>query len=205
MKLRTKASVGLFVFLISTGSIFPAYGDEDLFSKLRIDRSVNQKEAPGFRLEELNGGKVELKDYRGKVICFTFWATWCGPCKEELSSLEVLHQQSKGKDLVVLTAAVDLSGSVPVKKLMAKQGYSFRVLLDSKNEVLDLYRVERIPTSFLIDRKGKIAGKALGPRNWRSPEAITLLNRMIEGTGRRGGRSRPIAISNHSKMIISRD
>jgi peroxiredoxin len=101
--------------------------------------------------------------------------------------------------------AIDVSGSVPVKKFMAKQGYSFQVLLDSKNEVLDLYRVERIPTSFLIDRKGRIAGKALGPRNWRSPEAITLLNWMIEGTGHRGAQDRPIAISNHSKMITSRD
>jgi peroxiredoxin len=171
--------------------MFPAYGDDDLFSRLKIDRSVIPKEAPGFRLEELNGGKVQLRDYKGKVICLTFWATWCGPCKEELPSLEALHQQSKGKDLVVLTVAVDFNGSIPVKKFMAKQGYDFQVLLDSKNEVLDLYRVERIPTSFLIDRKGRIAGKVLGPRNWRSPEAITLLNRMIAETGRGGTQDRP--------------
>jgi len=164
------------------GSILPAYGDEDLFSKLRIDRSGNKKEAPEFRLEGLNGGKVQLRDYKGKVICLTFWATWCGPCKEELSSLEALHQQSKRKDLVVLTVAVDLNGAIPVKKFIDKQGYTFNVLLDSKNEVLDLYRVERIPMSFLIDRKGKIAGKAVGPRNWRSPDAISLLNRLGEGT-----------------------
>ncbi len=179
---QTKASVYLLVFLISAGSILPAYGDNDLFSKLRIDRSGNKKEAPGFRLDGLNGGKVQSRDYKGKIICLTFWATWCGPCKEELPSLEALHQRFRGKDLVVLTVAVDLNGSIPVKKFVAKQGYTFHVLLDSKNEVLDLYRVERIPMSFLIDREGRIAGKALGPRNWRSPEAISLLNRLIDGT-----------------------
>jgi len=66
------------------------------------------------------------------------------------------------KDLVVLTVAVDLEGSIPVQKFVAKYGYSFYVLIDSKSKVIDRYRVERIPTTFLIDKQGRIVGKAVG-------------------------------------------
>ena len=85
------------------------------------------------------------------------------------------------KDLVVLTVAVDLEGSIPVQKFVAKYGYSFYVLIDSKSKVIDRYRVERIPTTFLTDKQGRIVGKAVGPRNWKSPKAISLFNRLIEG------------------------
>lgn len=136
--------------------------------------------APEFSLEGLSGRKFELRNFKGKVIFLTFWATWCGPCKEELPSIEALHQQFKGKEFVVLTVAVDLEGTIPVEKFLAKHGYTFHVLVDSKNAMLDLYRVEGIPMTFLIDKKGRIIGKALGPRNWKSPEAISLFNQLIE-------------------------
>ena len=181
MGLKT-LSVCLLLFFPFVCGIFPANGDDALFSKLKIDPPGDKKMALQFGLETVNGGKVQLRDFKGKVICLTFWATWCGPCKEELPSLEALHQRFRGKDLAVVSVAVDLNGSIPVKKFIAKQGYTFPVLLDSKNEVLDLYRVERIPTSFLIDKKGRMAGKALGPRNWKSPEAISLFNQLIDRT-----------------------
>jgi len=97
-----------------------------------------------------------------------------------MPSIEALHQRFKGKDFVVLTVAVDLEGAIPVEKFIAKQGYSFYVLIDSKSQILDLYRVEGIPMTFLIDKKGRILGRALGPRDWKSPEAISLFNQLIE-------------------------
>ena len=140
----------------------------------------DKKKAPEFSLDGLSGRKVELKNFKGKVIFLTFWATWCGPCKQELPSIEALHQQLKGKDFVVLTVAVDLEGALPVEKFIAKQGYTFYVLIDSKSQVLDLYRVEGIPMTFLIDKKGRILGKALGPRDWKCPEAMSLFNQLVE-------------------------
>lgn len=139
-----------------------------------------KKKAPEFSLDGLGGRRVELRNFKGKVIFLTFWATWCGPCKQELPLIEALHRQFKGKDFVVLTIAVDLEGAIPVEKFIAKHGYTFYVLVDSKNEILDRYRVEGIPMTFLIDKKGRILGKALGPRNWNSPEAISLFNQLIE-------------------------
>ena len=153
---------------------------EDLFLKIKIQPVKDKKIAPGFSLDGLSGRRVELKQFKGKVVFLTFWATWCGPCKEEMPSIEVLHQQFKGKDFVVLTVAVDLEGEIPVEKFIAKHDYTFYVLVDSKSEILDLYGVEGIPMTFLIDKQGRIVGKALGPRNWKSPEALSLINQLIE-------------------------
>ncbi len=157
-----------------------ADGGDDLFSKLKIQVVKDGKKAPEFSLDGLSGRKAELKNFKGKVIFLSFWATWCGPCKEELPSIEALHQHFKGKDFVVLTVSVDVEGVPPVEKFIAKHGYTFYVLMDPKGEVLDLYRVEKIPMAFLIDKKGRIVGKAMGPRNWKSPEALSLFTRLIE-------------------------
>jgi peroxiredoxin len=177
---RKKISVFLWLFLILVGTISSANGIDDLFSKLKIQSMKDKKKAPEFRLDGLSGRKVELKNFKGKIIFLTFWATWCGPCKEEMPSIEALYQRFKGQDFVVLTIAVDLEGAIPVEKFIAKNRYSFYVLIDSKSEILDLYRVEGIPMTFLIDKKGKIIGKALGPRDWKSPEAISLFHQLVE-------------------------
>jgi thiol-disulfide isomerase/thioredoxin len=170
--------VWFFVVLLCPG--FSAHGDDDLFSKLKIQPMRDKKKALDFDLEGLSGRKVELKNFQGKIVFLSFWATWCGPCKQELPSIEALHQRFRGKDFVVLTVAVDLEGAVPVEKFIAKHGYTFYVAIDSKSRVLDLYRVEKIPMTFLIDKKGRVLGKAIGPRDWKSPEAVSLFNQLIE-------------------------
>jgi len=152
---------------------------EELFTKMRIQSIQVHPKAPDFRLEDLEGKKIGLKDFKGKVVFLNFWATWCNPCKEEMISIERLHQKFKGKDSIFLTISVDFEGRKPVKEFIDKKNYTFIVLLDPKYEVLDLYKVQRIPTTFIIDKTGKILGQATGPRNWDSPEAILLLNSLI--------------------------
>lgn len=154
-------------------------GKDDLFSKIKIIPVKGDKRAPDFSLKDLNGNKVGIKQFKGKIIFLNFWATWCAPCKEEMSSLEVLHQKFKGKDFVLLTISVDYGRVKSVQEFMNKHHYTFPVLLDSKSEALDLFNVKGIPTSFIIDRKGRMIGRAIGPRNWESPEVISLINLLL--------------------------
>jgi len=155
-------------------------GEGDLFSKIRINPIKGDKKAPDFSLKDLNGKKVELKQFKGKIIFLNFWATWCGPCKEEMPSMEVLHKQFREKKFVLLTISVDYEGEKPVQEFINKNRYTFSVLLDPKSETLDLFEVKGIPTTFLIDKKGKMIGKAIGPRDWKSEEVVSLLNLLIE-------------------------
>ncbi len=154
-------------------------GEDDIFSKIGI-QPIKNKKAPNFCLKGLNGEKVELKNFRGKVVFLNFWATWCGPCKEEMPSMQALHHQFKEKGFVFLTISVDYAGVKPVKEFIEKHRYTFPVLIDPKGETLDLFEVRGIPTTFLIDQKGTMIGKAIGPKDWKRPELISFLNLLIE-------------------------
>jgi peroxiredoxin len=155
------------------------WGGDDLFSKIGV-QSIKNKKAPNFCLKGLNGKQVELKSLKGKVIFLNFWATWCGPCKEEMPSMEALYQQFKEKDFVFLTISVDYGDGKNVKEFIEKHHFAFPVLLDPKCETLDLFAVKGIPTTMIIDKKGMMIGKAIGPRNWKKPEVISFLNVLLE-------------------------
>jgi peroxiredoxin len=155
-------------------------GEDDFYSKIRINPIKGNKKAPDFSLKDLNGKEVEIKQFKGKVIFLNFWATWCGPCKEEMPGMEALHQQLKEKNFVMLTISVDYEGIKPVQEFISKHRYTFPVLLDPKGETLDLFEVKGIPTTFFVDKKGKMVGKAIGPRDWKSIEVESLINLLIE-------------------------
>lgn len=152
----------------------------NLFLKTGIQPIKKNGIAFNFCLKDLKGRKVELKDFKGKVIFLNFWATWCGPCKEEMPSMEALYQQFKEKDFVFLTISVDYGGINAVKEFIKKNHYTFPVLLDPKCETLEVLKVKGIPTTIIIDKKGKMIGKAVGPRNWKNSEFISLLNMLLE-------------------------
>jgi len=169
------------VLIVLTSLSFTAEGGEDdLFSKIRISPIKGDKRAPDFSLKDLNGREVDIKQFKGKIIFLNFWATWCGPCKEEMPGLEVLHKQFKEKNFVLLTLSVDYEGLKPVQEFVNKHRYTFPVLLDPQGETLDLFEVKGIPTTFVIDKKGRMIGRAIGPRDWKSPEVFSLINLLIE-------------------------
>lgn len=154
-------------------------GEDELFQKIGVKQIKEERKAPNFCLEGLNRKKIELRSFKGKVVFLNFWATWCGPCKEEMPSMDALYQQFKDKDFVFLTICVDYGGPKPVKEFIERHRYVFPVLLDPKFEILDLYEVKGIPTTFVIDKRGLMVGKAIGPRNWNSQEVKSLLNLLI--------------------------
>ena len=170
----------LFIILVSfTLSFSSEKSREEFFLKIGIQPIKGDSKAPNFYLEDLKGKKLELNNFKGKVIFLNFWATWCGPCKEEMPSMEILYRQFKEKDFVFLSISVDYEGRKPVKEFIQKQRYTFPVLLDPKCNVLDLYEVRRIPTTIIIDKNRRVIGRATGPINWKSPEVKSLLNLLL--------------------------
>lgn len=180
MRGRTFFRFLFLIFLFLSLNVQADGREEDLFSKIGIIPIKGDKKAPDFSLQDLNGKKFGLNQFKGKVIFINFWATWCGPCKEEMPSMEVLHRQFKGKNFVLLAVSVDYGGQKLVKEFIHKYQYTFPVLIDPKCKTLDLFQVKGIPATFLIDKKGRMVGKAIGPRNWESPEVVSLINLLIE-------------------------
>jgi thiol-disulfide isomerase/thioredoxin len=121
--------------------------------------------APDFQLQTLDGDYVKLSDYRGERVMLNFWATWCPPCRAEMPDMEKFHQD---KDVVIL--AVNLTDAEKdlqqVKDFVNEYELTFSILLDENIEVAELYMIQPIPTSFMIDSNGLISYKAFGAMNY---------------------------------------
>jgi len=118
-------------------------------------------EAPDFTLPDPAGNPVHLRDLRGKVIVVDFWATWCSPCRELMPHIQKMQEQLGPKGLVVLGLDVGEEAG-RVAKFAKQQSYTFRLLLDAEPEVTSRYFVQSYPTTFVIDRAGRIAYRDMG-------------------------------------------
>jgi cytochrome c biogenesis protein CcmG/thiol:disulfide interchange protein DsbE len=123
------------------------------FVKAESDRQA----APAFSLRDASGAPFTLSDYRGKVVLLNFWATWCGPCREEIPSLIGLEREFKDRNFAVLGISLDQGGWDPVKPYIARRKVNYRVAIGDES-LAELYgHVEGLPTTFMIDRQGRIA------------------------------------------------
>jgi peroxiredoxin len=128
----------------------------------RLKASDDRKSAPNFSLKDENGKTVQLSDYRGKIVLLNFWATWCGPCKMEIPWFVEFERKHKDQGFAVVGISMDEDGWPAVKPFISHAGINYRVLMGD-DSIAQLYGgVESLPTTFIIDREGKIAAVHLG-------------------------------------------
>lgn len=118
--------------------------------------------SPAWELKDVDGKTVKSADFKGKVVILDFWAAWCPPCRAEIPGFIELRKKYQNQGLVVAGVSLDQGGAAGVKKFMEKEGVNYPVLLGSEEVVRAFGGVEAIPTTFIIDRKGRIAGKHEG-------------------------------------------
>src|SRR5262245_45070311 len=111
--------------------------------------------APDFQVQALKGGTVSLAGLRGKVVLLDFWAQWCEPCKKELPQLEKLAKEFSSRGVAVVSISIDKQRN-NAERLATQLGISFPVGLDPTGTVAARYDLPKMPTSYLIDRKGII-------------------------------------------------
>ena len=136
--------------------------------------------APDFQLVDLQGNRQALTDYHGKVVLLNFWATWCGPCRVEMPSMEILYQDLKKEGFAILAISSDPQGSVVTRPFVTSKGLTFPILHDSDYRVSGSYGVRTLPMSFLIDRNGTLTHRVFGARDWNSPEARELIQGLLQ-------------------------
>jgi peroxiredoxin len=155
----------------STG---PAFPDE-----LGLIRPTRPQAAKEFSVPTPDGGTLRLADLRGQVVFLNFWATWCPPCLEEMPSMERLHRRYGEQGLVVLAVSVDVEGARVVVPFLKEHGLTFPVGLDPRMSLAERYGVRALPSTFLVDREGRLAGMALGPRQWDGTAAYALIESLL--------------------------
>jgi peroxiredoxin len=134
--------------------------------------------APAFELKDLSGKVWRLADLKGKLVLVTFWATWCPSCKEENPSIQkFLEAQKENKDIVYLSVLVQDKPEVAVEYMKAN-GFTFPVLIDDGNASMQ-YGITGVPETFIIDRKGNLKDRVIGPLQWDSQQVKTYIARLV--------------------------
>jgi len=131
-----------------------------IFSQSSPNNLVGKK-AVEFTLPDVSGGEVALQSFRGKVVLLNFWATWCGPCREELPELDRVQEKFRKRGLAIVAVTVD-NELENVRSFLKKYDLKLQALWDPRKKVVGAYGVEKMPSSYLIDRNGVIRFVHLG-------------------------------------------
>lgn len=122
-----------------------------------------------------------LADYKGQLVLLNVWATWCGPCRVEMPSMEALHRDFGSKGLKVVAVSIDqIAGPPEIREFARELGVTFEILHDSAQHIVRDYRVNGYPQSFVIGRDGTIRRKWIGAEDWNSPSNRALVRALLE-------------------------
>jgi len=179
-------AAALTLLLVAPALCAAEEGEADMPDRTKLGEFVPSSQpypAPAISLADTSGHSVELSELQGKLVLVNLWATWCGPCLREMPSLERL-QSRLGERLAVLAVSEDRGGNKTVEPFIAKLGLkSVKIYIDPKSEVGRAFGARGLPTSFLIDREGKVLGRVEGAAEWDSPKILGVLEPLLSGDG----------------------
>jgi peroxiredoxin len=126
-----------------------------IYAASSVEAATVSGPAPDFTLKSQDGSNIKLSELRGQVVMVNFWASWCGPCRQEMPLLEQLYQRYQPMGFTLLGVNVEEDSSA-ANKVLKEIPVSFPILYDSRNSVSESYQVRAMPSTFLIDRDGNI-------------------------------------------------
>lgn len=152
-----------YFFILMIVVLFAGCGKKE--AAPREEGPFGVEELPSFVLSDLSGGEQNLQDYRGKVLIVDFWATWCAPCRKEIPDFIALKEEYGEKGLEIIGISLDDSMS-DLKDFVKTNKINYPVLYrDQDRKIVDLFGgIKGIPTTFIIDRDGKVVNKFVGLR-----------------------------------------
>jgi len=132
--------------------------------------------APDFTVAD-DDHKVTLSELHGKTVVLNFWATWCGPCVEEMPSLLTMQQRLKDKGITVLAVSVDVDQNA-YHRFLKDHNINLLTVRDPDQKSNRLYGTFKYPETYVIDRNGKVRRKFIGPVDWNQPEVVEFLSKL---------------------------
>ena len=136
------------------------------------------KKAPDFTLADIKGKTWTLSDLRGKVVFVNFWATWCAPCIEEMPSMQKLYSRLS-KDQFEMLAVLSKDDLAKAEKFAAKLGITMPILNDPASTIGPKYGLTGLPDTFIVDKRGIVREKFIGPRQWDAPKYHQMIMEYI--------------------------
>lgn len=177
MNFKAKKIVsGFFLSIIATVIAVEMTSTVNAAELKKVDKPIDP---PALILESLKGKKVDLADYKGKVVLVQFWATYCSPCRTEMPSMNKLMHKLQEAKVPFEILAVDMGETkAEVQKFVDEVKPEFTMLLVSKDEQIEAWNVFATPTNFLIDTQGKIQYTLYGEFEWDSDTVVKLITEL---------------------------
>lgn len=175
--MQSKKLILFLVFLVAASM---------MFFVLFKDKSTQKEDdtgglyAPLLEIrDEQTGRNLSLSDLENKVLFVNFWASWCPPCKEEMPSIESLYKDLYGNDNFKMITILYNESSQAGISYIKENGYTFPVYSDSKGNTATKFGVTGVPETYIIDKKGLLKKRVLGPAEWNSPEAKDFIYSLL--------------------------
>lgn len=140
--------------------------------------AADKQKAADFSLQDLGGSTVTLSALKGKVVLLNFWATWCPSCVSEMPSLNKLYGEMKSRGLEIIAVSTDGSAS-SVRDFVETHKLRFPIVMDVDRDVIHLYHVFSLPTSFLINKQGIVVQKFYGEYDWMGKETREKIEKLL--------------------------
>jgi peroxiredoxin len=169
----------ILIYIAELAARTDSQGMDRLFSIVGVIKVPPAKDPIVINLKDIDGKNVSISDFRGNIVFLNFWTTWCPTCRIEMPSMEKLHQTLKNKDFKMVTINLQESAS-QVKTFFKAFNLTFTALLDSTGEVGASFGIQAIPTTYILDKTGRIIGLANGLREWDSKAAIALFENLMD-------------------------
>ena len=131
-----------------------------------------------FALADLNGDEIQLFEQRGKIVFLNFWATWCGPCREEMPSMQTLYDELKDEGLEIIAVNV-LEDHDTASGFIEEYRFTYPVALDLDGRVMRRYGIRAYPTTYIVDRDGYVLGVRPGYNDWATEEVVAAFRNLL--------------------------
>ncbi len=179
MNKAKKIFIGIFfsVLFVTSTSVL-SFSHDDPWKDMGVIKPKVARDVDGFVLLDLNNKKVDINSFKNNVVFVNFWASWCGPCREEMPAMERLYNKYKQRGFVIL-AINHMEKQEKAKTFMEEMNLTFPALLDMDGSVSKLFNIYALPSSFFIDKKGRVRGVAYGSRGWDGHGAMEIVEQLL--------------------------
>lgn len=172
---------------IALGALFavflPALSSAGNSAAQTIKSFDGVQQAPELALQDLDGKLRQLSDFRGKVVAVNFWATWCPPCREELPSMQRTYEAYRERNFEILGVNVGENWDT-VAPFLEDFALGYPILLDTDSSAMAKWGIMGLPTTFILDRQGRITHRITGGRDWDDPAFRRDLEQILENAGK---------------------
>jgi thiol-disulfide isomerase/thioredoxin len=176
----TLKRLALYCLIIAAALVLVAGCSSKKESAQHVEVVKEKSPAPEVNVNSLKNVPMKLSDLKGKVVLLNFWATWCPPCREEIPSMMKLNSTMAGKPFQMVAVSIDEGGVPAIEAFFKETGFILPVYTDPDGKAASIYGVTGVPETFVIDKKGILVKKVIGPLAWDSPDTISFLEGLMK-------------------------